>query len=113
MDKETSQLVFVLVSYLYFFFTQRPHHPLQLFIVFFRKLSLQPLEFLLAQRIQALAIQLRHMKAINDNFDPFAEYLLCSVNKAVIHIGTNSLDRLAKLPRYAREKHLDRALFAI
>src|SRR6266436_4065322 len=35
MDKETSQLVFVLVSHLYFFFTQRPHHPLSLFIVFF------------------------------------------------------------------------------
>src|SRR6266446_7383336 len=113
MNKKPCEEVFVLVREMVFSLPQRPHHALELLIFFFRELALQTLEFLLAQRIQTFAIQLRHMKAINHDFNLFAEHLLCGMNKSIIHIGTDSVNRLAKLPRHAGEKDLDRALFAI
>src|SRR2546428_13133570 len=92
---------------------QRPHHALELLIFFFRELSLQTLEFLLAQRIQTFAIQLRHMKALNHDFNPFAEHLLRGMNKSITHIGTDSFDRLAQLPMPAGQKAFDCAPFTL
>lgn len=113
MHKKPCEEGCVLVCEMGFSLPQRPQHALELLICCFRQFALQTLEFLLAQRIQTFAIPLRHMKAINDNLNPFAEHLLCGMNKSIIPIRTDSFDRLAKLPRHAGEKAFDCALLAI
>src|SRR5919197_5389813 len=91
---------------------KRPHRPLELGILGLGQRSLEPLEFLLAHRVGAVAVGPRHMETVDDDLGP-GHLRFDRADEAFIHIRARALDRVPKPRGYRAQKGRYRRLLAV